>query len=131
MLSTAARQLHQGLSRVLAASSPLSFLPTSCPTPLSLATLRTVAGCRAEWSAHPRLALNQSIVGEDWGERSAALLDKINAEIESGETGRLFTVVFLRGKQHKITSGQNYSQVCEKKFWYCTPEIDWLYINIP
>jgi hypothetical protein len=118
MLSTAARQLHQGLSRVLAAPSPLSFLPTSCPTPLSLATLRTVAGCRAEWSAHPRLAPNQSIVGEDWGERSAALLDKINAEIESGETGRLFTVVFLRGKQHKITSGQKHSHSQQILVWY-------------
>ena len=31
--------------------------------------------------------------------------DKINKQIVSEDTGRLFSVVFLRGSQHKVTSG--------------------------
>ncbi len=31
--------------------------------------------------------------------------DKINKQIVNEDTGRLFSVVFLRGSQHKVTSG--------------------------
>jgi hypothetical protein len=58
----------------------------------------------------PQLSLHQSIVKEEAGEPDTALLDKINNQIVRGETGRLFSVVFLRGKQHKVTPGESHDQ---------------------
>ena len=35
-----------------------------------------------------------------------SIIAKINEQMKKDETGRLFSVVYLRGKQHKVTPGE-------------------------
>ena len=118
MLAAAANQLRLSLAQAArgppfalsAAFMPIgrSSLPAALLSPQSR-PLRTAAGCRGVTAAQgspPQLSPHQSIVDEIWGERDAGLLEKINGQIVRAEAGRLFSVVFIRGKQHKVTSGQ-------------------------
>jgi hypothetical protein len=43
---------------------------------------------------------------EEGGERDSAIIQNINRQIEGEATGRLFSIVFIRGKQHKVTTGK-------------------------
>ena len=49
------------------------------------------------------LAPGQIVITENNEKKN--LLSMINKQIREDGTGRLFSVVFLRGKQHKVTSG--------------------------
>ena len=105
MLATLARQLRVGLLRDPPACRLLLSTPSYSPSPLltQCHNLRT-AGCRGGAAVREQLAPHQTII-EDDNKRDTALLHNINQQIVGQNTGRLFTVVFLRGKQHKVTSG--------------------------
>merc|ERR1719309_1327925 len=49
-----------------------------------------------------QLSPHQSVVEEEHGTKP--LIANINRQIEDNSTGRLFSIVFIRGKQHKITT---------------------------
>ena len=50
-----------------------------------------------------KLAHGQSIVTKDNG--SSEIISNVNKQIKEADAGRLFSVVHIRGKQHKVTAG--------------------------
>ena len=54
------------------------------------------------------LAPGQVVITENDGKKT--LLSDINKQIREDGTGRLFSVIYLRGKQHKVTPGMKQKQ---------------------